>query len=70
VSLAEEDGDFHVEIWDNGYYVLTGSAANLINHLHDFFIEDSAFKQLCLDNGIGYSTSQCNDDNKNRGCPR
>ncbi|MBX9804826.1 MAG: hypothetical protein K2Y18_03615 [Alphaproteobacteria bacterium] len=64
VSLEEEDGDFHIEIWDNGY-VLTGSAANLIIHLHDFFIEDSAFQQLCLDNGIGYSTSYEKDDNKN-----
>jgi len=64
VSLGEEDGDFHIEIWDNGY-VLTGSAANLINHLHDFFIEDSALQQLCLDNGIGYSTSYEKEGNKN-----
>jgi hypothetical protein len=64
VSLREKDGDFYLEIRDNGY-VLTGSAANLINHLHEFFISDEFFQQICKNNGISYSTTQSKDGNMN-----
>lgn len=60
VSLRKKDGVFHLEIRDTGY-VLTGSAASLISHLHDFFLEDDAFREICRDNGIGYSTAQSKD---------
>jgi hypothetical protein len=64
VSLREEDTDFYLEIRDNGY-VLQSSAANLINYLHDFFISDEFFQQICRDNSIGYSTTQSKDDDMN-----
>lgn len=64
VSLREENGAFHLEIRDTGY-VLTGSAANLINHLHDFFITDDAFREICRDNDITYSTAKSKDGETN-----
>jgi hypothetical protein len=39
--------------------------ANLINHLHDFFIEDDFFGEICRDNGIEYSTIQSKEGSTN-----
>lgn len=64
VVIREEDGDFHLEIQDNGY-ILTGSAAIVITHLHDFFITDDAFQEMCKDNDITFSTSKSKDDDMN-----
>ena len=63
-SLREEDGNLHVEIRDNGY-VLPGSAASLLTHLHDYFITDDAFQKICRDNGINYTTSKSEDGDMN-----
>jgi hypothetical protein len=64
VSLRKEDGNFYLEIRDNGY-VLSASSSNLINNLHDFFMRDEFFQQICRDNGIGYSTTQRKDGDMN-----
>jgi len=64
IFKQEEDGNFYLEIRDNGY-ILSDFAANLITHLHDFFMSDEYFQQICRDNDIGYSTTRSKDGDMN-----